>query len=229
MVLPFRFTTAGNGIENGIAYLDDDDVVTEAEITYTEDGSILFRMPDAPTLAGEDVIASDAWKWKDGEVLYRYDIRIRDLTGDGLLINGAQVFVEYDGTLLALRDAESAWNWTVYEKNGKTFCYDRFTNRVMFPLIDVRGNVVGFAGRTLDPEYQGRKYLNSKDTLIFSKRSFVFGMNVAKKSKQGRIILCEGLISGLPMIQCFATPRRKRTWYEAVCRSESCGRRCPLR
>ena len=42
-----------------------------------------------------------------------------------------------------------------------------------------------------------------------------------------RIILCEGLISGLPMIQCFATPRRKRTWYEAVCRSESCGRRCP--
>ena len=119
-VLPFRFTTAGNGIENGIAYLDDDDVVTEAEITYTEDGSILFRMPDAPTFAGEDAIASNAWKWKDGEVLYRYDIRIRDLTGEGLLINGAQVFVEYDGTLLALREAESAWNWTVYEKNGKT-------------------------------------------------------------------------------------------------------------
>lgn len=78
------------------------------------------------------------------------------------------------------------------EKNGKSFTYDRFTNRVMFPLIDVRGNVVGFAGRTLDPNVQGRKYLNSKDTLIFSKRSFVFGLNLAKKSKQGRIILCEG-------------------------------------
>ena len=77
-------------------------------------------------------------------------------------------------------------------KNEKSFDYDRFTNRVMFPLIDVRGNVVGFAGRTLDPNYQGRKYLNSKDTLIFNKRSFVFGMNLAKKSKQGHILLCEG-------------------------------------
>lgn len=78
------------------------------------------------------------------------------------------------------------------EKNGKTNDYDRFRNRVMFPLIDVRGNVVGFAGRTLDKNVEGRKYLNSKDTLIFNKRNFVFGMNLAKKSKQGRIILCEG-------------------------------------
>ena len=78
------------------------------------------------------------------------------------------------------------------EKNNKSFDYDRFTNRVIFPLIDVRGNVVGFAGRTLDANYQGRKYLNSKDTLIFNKRNFVFGMNLAKKSKQGHIILCEG-------------------------------------
>ncbi len=78
------------------------------------------------------------------------------------------------------------------EKDGRRYSYDRFTNRVMFPLIDVRGNVVGFAGRTLDANYQGRKYLNSKDTLIFNKRNFVFGMNLAKKSKQGRIILCEG-------------------------------------
>lgn len=78
------------------------------------------------------------------------------------------------------------------EKNGKINDYDRFRNRVMFPLIDVRGNVVGFAGRTLEKNVEGRKYLNSKDTLIFNKRNFVFGMNLAKKSKRGYIILCEG-------------------------------------
>lgn len=78
------------------------------------------------------------------------------------------------------------------EKNGKINYYDRFRYRVMFPLIDVRGNVVGFAGRTLDQNAKGQKYLNSRDTLIFNKRSFVFGMNLAKKSRQGRIILCEG-------------------------------------
>ena len=78
------------------------------------------------------------------------------------------------------------------EKNGKVNFYDRFRHRIIFPLIDVRGNVVGFAGRTLDKDVKGQKYLNSKDTLIFNKRSFVFGMNLAKKSKQGRILLCEG-------------------------------------
>ena len=77
------------------------------------------------------------------------------------------------------------------EKNGRTNFYDKFRNRVIFPLIDIRGNVVGFAGRTLDPEGKP-KYINSGETLIFQKRKFLYAMNIVKKSKQGRIILCEG-------------------------------------
>lgn len=77
------------------------------------------------------------------------------------------------------------------EKNGRTNFYDKFRNRVIFPLIDIRGNVVGFSGRTLDPDGKP-KYINSGETLIFQKRKFLYAMNIVKKSKQGRIILCEG-------------------------------------
>lgn len=77
------------------------------------------------------------------------------------------------------------------EKNGRTSFYDKFRDRVMFPLIDVRGNVIAFSGRVLDGERKP-KYMNSGETLIFQKRKFLYAMNIVKKSKQGRIILCEG-------------------------------------
>ena len=77
------------------------------------------------------------------------------------------------------------------EKNGKTNFYDKFRDRIMFPLIDVRGNVIAFSGRVLDGERKP-KYMNSGETLIFQKRKFLYAMNLVKKSKQGRIILCEG-------------------------------------
>ena len=76
----------------------------------------------------------------------------------------------------------------VGEKNGRV--YDRFRNRLMFPIIDVRGNVIGFGGRVLDDSKP--KYLNSNETLIFNKRKNLFGMNFAKKTKQPFIILVEG-------------------------------------
>ncbi|MBR6118939.1 MAG: DNA primase [Oscillospiraceae bacterium] len=69
--------------------------------------------------------------------------------------------------------------------------YDRFRNRVMFPQIDLRGNIIGFAGRALDKDAKA-KYINPTETLIFSKRKFLYAMNLAKKSKRPYIILCEG-------------------------------------
>ena len=84
-----------------------------------------------------------------------------------------------------LRDAD-----LVGEKNGRI--YDRFRNRLMFPIIDVRGNVIGFGGRVLDDSKP--KYLNSNETLIFNKRKNLFGMNFAKKTKQPYMILVEGNI-----------------------------------
>ena len=71
--------------------------------------------------------------------------------------------------------------------------YDFFRNRLMFPIIDVRGNVIGFSGRSLSSE-KDYKYLNSPDTPAFAKSRNLFGINLAKKSKAGKLILVEGNI-----------------------------------
>ncbi len=77
--------------------------------------------------------------------------------------------------------------------------YDRFRNRLMFPIIDVRSNVIGFGGRVMDDSTP--KYLNSPETIIFNKRKNLFAMNVAKKTKQGRIILTEGYMDAIALHQ----------------------------
>lgn len=77
--------------------------------------------------------------------------------------------------------------------------YDYFRNRLMFPVIDVRGSVIGFSGRVLgDGE---PKYLNSPDTLVYSKARSLFALNLAKKSKSGYIILSEGNIDVVSLHQ----------------------------
>ena len=83
------------------------------------------------------------------------------------------------------------------EKSGNL--YDRFRNRLMFPIIDVRGHVIGFGGRVMDDSTP--KYLNSPETLIFNKRKNLFAMNLAKKSKSGRIILVEGYMDAVALHQ----------------------------
>lgn len=74
-------------------------------------------------------------------------------------------------------------------KNEKHI-YDCFRNRVMFPIIDVAGNVVAFGGRVLDDSQP--KYLNSADTPAFKKSRNLFALNYAKNSSEGSLILCEG-------------------------------------
>ena len=88
---------------------------------------------------------------------------------------------------------------TVSQKNGNIF--DRFRDRLMFPIIDVRGNVIGFGGRTVKNDKDTAKYLNSPETLIFNKRKNLFGLNLAKKSKQGFLILVEGNIDVVALHQ----------------------------
>ena len=77
--------------------------------------------------------------------------------------------------------------------------YDTFRDRLMFPVIDVRGNVIGFSGRILgDGE---PKYMNSPETLVFNKSRNLFALNLAKKSKSGYIILSEGNIDVVSLHQ----------------------------
>ena len=85
----------------------------------------------------------------------------------------------------------------VSEKEGRT--YDKFRNRLMFPIIDVRGNVIGFGGRVMDDSTP--KYLNSPETLIFNKRKNLFALNLAKKSKLGYLILVEGYMDAVALHQ----------------------------
>ena len=88
---------------------------------------------------------------------------------------------------------------TVSKKNGSLF--DRFRDRLMFPIIDVRGNVIGFGGRIMKKDDETAKYLNSPETLIFNKRKNLFALNLAKKSKQGYLILVEGYMDAIALHQ----------------------------
>ncbi len=85
----------------------------------------------------------------------------------------------------------------VSEKGGRI--YDRFRNRLMFPIIDVRGNVIGFGGRVMDDSTP--KYLNSPETVIFNKRKNLFALNLAKKTKLGYLILVEGYMDAVALHQ----------------------------
>lgn len=90
-----------------------------------------------------------------------------------------------------------AWLGGRSQKNGKLF--DMFRNRVMFPIVDLRGNVIGFGGRVLDDSKP--KYLNTSKTLVFDKGSNLFSMNFAKNSDSKQMILCEGYMDVIAVNQ----------------------------
>lgn len=87
----------------------------------------------------------------------------------------------------------------VVRKNDRGGSFDQFRNRVMFPIIDLRGGVIGFGGRILGD--QKPKYLNSSDTAVFKKSRGLFAMNIAKATKQPRLILCEGYMDAIAIHQ----------------------------
>src|SRR5699024_5916168 len=72
----------------------------------------------------------------------------------------------------------------------KGYLYDRYRGRVMFPIFDLRGNVVAFGGRILTDEKP--KYINTSDTPVYHKSSGLFAMNFAKDSGSRQLILAEG-------------------------------------
>ncbi|MBQ1544262.1 MAG: DNA primase [Clostridia bacterium] len=84
-------------------------------------------------------------------------------------------------------------------KEGKTNYYDNFRNRVMVPIIDLRGNIIAFGGRVLDDSKP--KYVNTADTLIYKKSNAVFALNFAKSSGKDSLILCEGYMDVIALHQ----------------------------
>ena len=83
-----------------------------------------------------------------------------------------------------------------YEREGLR---DKFINRVMFPIQDLNGKVIGFGGRVMGDAKP--KYLNSPENPIFEKRKNLFGLNRARMSRKGRFILCEGYMDVISMHQ----------------------------
>ena len=88
-------------------------------------------------------------------------------------------------------------NVAVKTRSGRVA--DRFFNRVMFPIIDLRGNVIAFGGRTMTD--QKPKYLNTSDTLVFKKSYGLFAMNFAKNSEEQQLILAEGYMDVIALHQ----------------------------
>lgn len=90
------------------------------------------------------------------------------------------------------------------ERDGKIF--DKFRNRIMFPIIDLRGNVIGFSGRIMGTGetasgFKLPKYLNSAETSVFNKGKNLYSLNIAKKSNPFSIILVEGNIDVVSVYQ----------------------------
>ncbi len=85
------------------------------------------------------------------------------------------------------------------EKNGKKYYYDAFRNKVMFPVIDLRGNVVAFGGRVLDNSKP--KYINTSDTLVYKKSNELFALNFAKNGNNRKLVLCEGYMDVITLHQ----------------------------
>lgn len=85
------------------------------------------------------------------------------------------------------------------EKNGKRYYYDAFRAKVMYPVIDLRGNVVAFGGRVLDNSKP--KYINTSDTLVYKKSNELFALNFAKNGNDRRLILCEGYMDVIALHQ----------------------------
>ena len=91
-----------------------------------------------------------------------------------------------------------AANLAVQRRSGNGV-YDRFTNRVMFPIIDLRGNVIAFGGRIMTD--QKPKYLNTSDTPVFKKSENLFSLNNAKNAGSRTLMLCEGYMDVIAVTQ----------------------------
>ena len=89
-------------------------------------------------------------------------------------------------------------------KSQKGSTFDFFRDRLMFPVIDTTGNIIAFGGRMIHPAPEGdagRKYMNSSDTPVYSKRKNLFALNFAKNYSQECLILCEGYMDVIALHQ----------------------------
>ena len=128
----------------------------------------------------------------------------RGLTKDTIIHFGIGYAAEgWDGLANAMRQQgytkEELLAAHLVNEGARGGVYDTFRNRAIFPIIDLRGNVIAFGGRNLGEK--GPKYLNSSDTPVFKKSRNLFALNFAKGSPRKELILCEGYMDVVSMHQ----------------------------
>lgn len=118
-----------------------------------------------------------------------WDITLKHLKGKGF--NDQEIFLA---------------GLTVKKERGNDF-YDRFRDRVMFPINDVNGNPIGFSGRTLKPDEKAGKYINTPQTLLYNKSIVVFNLDRAKQEikKQNTAVMVEGQMDVVSSVQSGVT------------------------
>lgn len=142
---------------------------------------------------------------KEGAIGYKY-FKDRGLSDDtirkfglGFAPNDAFALCNYMMKLGYTKDELVYANLARRSQKNENNVYDNFRNRVMFPIIDVKGNVIAFGGRVMDDSKP--KYLNTSDTMVYKKSQGVFALNLAKKSGKDSLILCEGYMDVIAMHQ----------------------------
>lgn len=144
-------------------------------------------------------------KTNDGTIGYRY-FKDRGLTDDtirkfglGFAPDSFNALTNYLMNKGYTKDELVLANLARRSQKNPNNIYDNFRNRVMFPIIDVKGNVIAFGGRVMDDSKP--KYLNTSDTLVYKKSMGVFALNLAKKSGKDSLILCEGYMDVIALHQ----------------------------
>lgn len=142
---------------------------------------------------------------KEGAVGYQY-FKNRGLTdetikrfGLGFAPNSYHSLIDYMVKKGFSKDELVSANLARHSLRNDNVVYDNFRNRIMFPIIDVKGNVIAFGGRVMDDSKP--KYLNTSDTLVYKKSQGVFALNLAKKSGKDSLILCEGYMDVIALHQ----------------------------
>ena len=151
--------------------------------------SIFYR---AELKKSEHAIAYLKGRGLSGEVAARFQIGYAPAGWQGL----REIFPDYDAELLA------ALGLTIRSEEGRV--YDRFRDRVMFPIHDQRGQVIGFGGRVLGGEgNDGPKYLNSPETALFQKGQELYGLFLARQGirASGCVLVVEGYMDVVALAQ----------------------------
>lgn len=141
-------------------------------------------------------------KSEKGQRAYEY-LRGRGLSDETIKNFGLGYSSNYSDDLYRYIKSKGYTDDVLKESGLFTFSekgvYDKFNNRVMFPIMDINNRVIGFGGRVMG---DGKpKYLNSPETILFDKSRNLYGMNIARSSRKNGILICEGYMDVISLHQ----------------------------